>query len=171
MLTRRQGLGLAGGFAAALVLPGSAPAEEAAEIAMAGDRDGARVWFEPAGLLVAPGRTIRWVSRDPVNAHTATAYHPQNGGRPLRIPQAAKPWDSGYLLDGEAFEVTLAEEGVYDYFCLPHELAGMVGRIVVARAGAEPRDPPEAADGLPDAARAALPAVAEIMAKGAVGRR
>ena len=39
--------------------------------------------------------------------------------------------------------MTLTVEGVYDYFCIPHEHAGMVGRIVVGEAtgpGAEPFD-------------------------------
>ena len=34
---------------------------------------------------------------------------------------------------GRHFEVTLTVPGVYDYFCAPHEVAGMVGRIVVGR--------------------------------------
>ena len=31
------------------------------------------------------------------------------------------------------FDVTLTAPGVYDYFCTPHEAAGMVGRIVVGK--------------------------------------
>ncbi len=31
--------------------------------------------------------------------------------------------------------VRLSVEGIYDYFCKPHEFAGMVGRIVVAGQG------------------------------------
>ena len=51
--------------------------------------------FNPIGLRVAPGTTVRWVVE--ANVHTATAYHPANGGHPLRIPERAEPWDSGYL--------------------------------------------------------------------------
>ena len=61
----------------------------------------------------------------------------------MRIPEGAAPWHSDYLLPGERFEATLAAEGVYDYFRVPHELAGMVGRIVVGRPigpGARPFD-------------------------------
>jgi plastocyanin len=96
--------------------------------------EGAHVDFDPIGLRVAPGTTVRWVVE--ANVHTATTYHPANDGHPLRIPQRAEPWDSGYLVEpGEAFEVTLTAEGVYDYFCAPHEVAGMVGRIIVGRPG------------------------------------
>jgi hypothetical protein len=66
--------------------------------------------------------------------HTATAYHPANAQHPLRIPAGASPWDSGYLVNpGDSFEVQLTIEGIYDYYCTPHEAAGMVGRIVVSR--------------------------------------
>jgi hypothetical protein len=67
-------------------------------------------------------------------ANTSTAYHPDNDGHALRIPEAAESWDSGYLVEpGDQFEVTLTVEGVYDYFCTPHEMAVMVGRIIVDR--------------------------------------
>jgi hypothetical protein len=73
---------------------------------------------------------------------------------------------------GGRFEVTLAVEGVYDYFCLPHEAGGMVGRIVVGRPagpGARPVDyfvgQPGTQDWLPvpDAARRSFPAVEAIL--------
>src|SRR5207248_347887 len=55
----------------------------------------------------------------------------QNAGHSLRIPEAAIPWDSGFLVNrGDHFEVRLTVPGVYDYYCQPHEAAGMVGRIV-----------------------------------------
>jgi hypothetical protein len=34
---------------------------------------------------------------------------------------------------GLSFEVTLTVEGVYDYYCTTHEMAGMVGRIIVGQ--------------------------------------
>jgi plastocyanin len=139
-----------------------ATAAEVAEIRMLSDPDGARVGFDPVGLRVAPGTTVRWVVE--ANVHTATAYHPANGGRPLRIPERAEPWDSGYLVEpGEAFEVTLSAEGVYDYLCVPHEVAGMVGRIIVGRPGGPGAGPP--GEGVPPAARAAFPSIERIMAE------
>ena len=44
-----------------------------------------------------------------------------------------RPWDSKYLLPGKVFEIELTVEGVYDYFCTPHEAAGMVGRLIVGK--------------------------------------
>ena len=151
-LTRREVLSTAAGSAAAILLR-AARAHAAGEvvIGMAGRRDGSHVWFAPVGLWVAPGTRVRWINDDAGNAHTATAYHPASGERQRRIPEGAEPWDSGYLLPGESYAVSLVMPGVYDYFCLPHEHAGMVGRIVVGNV-AEPEfgaagtgEPPPAA--------------------------
>lgn len=162
-LSRRA---LLAGAGAALALP--ARAAGPAEIAMRGTGDGAHVWFDPAGMLVPPGQTVRWINGEKGNVHTTTAYHPANFGRPRRIPAAARPWDSDYLMPGEAFEVMLTEPGVYDFYCVPHEHAGMVGRIVV---GAVPPDwQGWPAGDLPQVALAAFPSAETIAAQGSVRR-
>ena len=140
-------------------------------ITMRSDRLGANVWFDPIGVRVDPGTTIRWHLHE--NVHTATAYHPANGARSLRVPHGAEPWDSGYLVEpGTAFSVTLVAEGVYDYFCLPHEAAGMVGRIIVGAPGGpgarpfdyfERWDPAPGWLPVPEAAQRAFPSVQSIM--------
>lgn len=139
---------------------------------MQGNTDGSHVWFDPIGLRIEPGQTIRWVNLDPGNAHTATAYHPKNFEHPLRIPENAAPWNSDYLLPDESFSVTLPVEGVYDFFCVPHEHAGMVGRIVVGWPDTSSADhlPVQAVgqDPIPEIALKAFPAVEEIMKRGVV---
>jgi len=170
ILTRRRVCGLGGGLIAALALPLlPAGAGGIAEITMTGTGDGARVWFEPAGLHVEPGQTIRWTNRDPSNVHTATAYHPANDDHPLRIPHGAEPWDSGYLVLDQSFDVVLTRPGVYDYYCIPHEMAGMVGRIVVGRPGDDGwQGAKTTGEGLPEVALRAFPDVTEILERGTV---
>jgi plastocyanin len=139
---------------------------------MQGNADGSHVWFNPIGLRIKPGQTIRWINLDPGNSHTATAYHPKNFERPLRIPEGAKPWNSDYLLPNESFLVTLKDEGVYDFFCVPHEHAGMVGRIIVGKPDRSSVDrlPTQTAGGepIPEVALRAFPSVDEIMRRGIV---
>lgn len=146
-----------------------APARAAGEIriAMRGSAGGAHVWFGPRGLLIEPGQTVRWVNEDAGNSHTSTAYHPDNH-KPLRMPQGARPWNSGYLLPRESFAVTFEVPGVYDYFCLPHEAAGMVGRIVVGKTMAVARPYVDSDGQLFPAALAQLPATARIVERGRV---
>ncbi len=172
---------MAGGLAlASLAGPGAVRAGRPTEIQMHSSARGEEVWFDPIGVRIQPGQTVRWIMASPGNPHTTTAYHPRNANHSLRIPEAAAPWDSGFLVKpGDIFEVTLTIEGVYDYFCLPHEAAGMVGRIVVGRPGGPGALPfdyfagraaTEAWIPVPDAARAVFPSIAAIVADGAVRR-
>lgn len=141
-----------------------AAAADTIEVGMAGTPNGSHVWFRPRGLRIQRGQTVRWVNQEAGNVHTVTAYHPDNG-QPLRIPDQAKAWDSGYLMPGASFEITFDTPGVYDYFCIPHEHAGMVGRIVVGDevdATTLPYTQTDAA--LPAVAVAGFPSVADILA-------
>jgi plastocyanin len=155
-LLQLGGLALAG-------LPFTAAAAEPFEILMRGNANGSSVWFDPWGIKVAPGTVMRWRNTDRGNSHTTTAFHPQNNEHQLRIPAGAKPWNSDYLLPDETFEVMLTIPGVYDYFCIPHEMAGMVGRIVVGDPGVIP---PVAATGMSDK----FPLVADILRLGRIER-
>jgi plastocyanin len=103
------------------------------EIHMKNNLTGGVVGFDPVGALLRPGQTVRWVCD--ANVHIATAYSPTNEGHSLRISSDAEPWDWDFLLPGKTFEVTLTVDGVCDYFCMPHEEAGMVGRLIVGKAG------------------------------------
>jgi plastocyanin len=170
--SRRQFLRLGGGVVATLSLPPAAgSANDIVEIRMQGRKDGSHVWFDPIGLQIEPGQLIRWINGDPGNSHTSTVYHPEKFNRPLRMPRTAEPWDSDYLLPNEAFTANLTVPGVYDYYCHPHEHAGMVGRIVVGTPSRQswinlPSGMGEGA--LPLAAINALPSVEEILQKGIV---
>lgn len=169
-------------FLAALV-PFSADlhAEErrVVEVRMITSADGAQVYFDPVGIHLRPGDSVRWIQ---VNGyHSVAAYHPANGNRELRIPEEAEPWDSDILLgqypnNGASFEHTFTVEGVYDYFCLPHEAAGMVGRIVVGKPGSGPATrpfnyaPEKRWKPVPAAAQAQFPSI-ETIANQQVVRR
>ncbi|TPM27870.1 hypothetical protein FJ955_18315 [Mesorhizobium sp. B2-2-2] len=138
---------------------------------MKGRDDGSDVWFNPIGVLIKPGQMVRWTNLNPGSSHTTTAYSPKNFGRPLRMPKAAIPWASDYLLPNETFSVTFTEQGVYDYFCIPHEHAGMVGRIIVGEPLKNGWTQLDGANGnLPEDALKAFPTVEEIMARGIVLR-
>jgi len=139
-----------------------------------------KAYFDPAGVHIVLGDTVRWVQVS--GFHSITAYHPKNDNHELRIPQAAQPWDSDILLaqspkPDATFEHVFTVAGVYDYFCKPHELAGMVGRIVVGEPGDGPGTKPfgYAPDArwkpVPEVARKALPSIAEIVQTGKVRTR
>ena len=178
MPTRREFLRAGGVALAGLAFPSTARvavlrtsrATQDIEIHMRSDQLGARVWFDPIGVYIEPGQTVRWIVSE--NVHTTSAYHPQNSNHSLRIPQDATPWDSGFLSPGEHFELELMTQGAYDYYCMPHEEAGMVGRIIVGKPngpGALPFDYYQGRPGttnwrpVPPAAQKAFPSIERIM--------
>lgn len=108
---------------------GAAPASGVRVVKMGGPRG--ELVFNPDRLRIQPGETVQWVVESA--GHSTTAYHPQNHeGYRSRIPDGAQPWNSGILLQrGAQFAYTFTMPGVYHYYCIPHEGAGMVGAIVV----------------------------------------
>lgn len=85
-------------------------------------------YFEPTGLFIKKGDIVRWIADTP--HHTVTAYHRQHA-KTHRVPEGVPPFSSPVVPVGEFWEYTFDIEGVYDYWCGPHELYGMVGRLVV----------------------------------------
>jgi len=96
---------------------------------------GGQWYFDPAGLYIQKGQKVRWESTK--WGATVTAFHPANFNHELRIPENAKPFDSGVIGDSyrNTYEWTFEVEGTYDYFSRNHESLGMVGRIVVGAPG------------------------------------
>lgn len=132
---RRRFVGLLG--AAAAGSPGATgmgTAQGTPVVSMGND------YFDPIGLSVDPGTTVRFEVA--TGAHSATAYED-------RIPANATPFDSGTFSRG-AFEHTFEQPGTYDYYCVPHESRGMVGRIVVGEPAGPAEDSPIPAGTVPD---------------------
>jgi plastocyanin len=102
--------------------------------------------FDPDSLTVAPGDTVVFENVGGVG-HSVTAYEEN-------IPEGAGYWasggfdseqaardaysasggiaDTGNVPGGESWSHTFETEGVHEYFCIPHEGAGMVGDIEVS---------------------------------------
>ena len=98
------------------------------------------IWYyDPVGLYVRKGETVHWVAVR--GAPSVTAFHPANDNHELRIPEGAKPFDSGMLATGDTFQWTFDVEGTYDYFSKYHEGIGLIGRIVVGKPGGPAEKP------------------------------
>ncbi|MEF8894490.1 cupredoxin domain-containing protein, partial [Halodesulfurarchaeum sp.] len=96
------------------------------------DQGAGRYVFTPAVVWLEPGGTIFWTFEE--TDHTVTVYHPQYD-KPKRIPDAAEtPFNSEFTGGGEpgtSFNFVFNVEGVWNYFCKPHEERGMVGMVIV----------------------------------------
>lgn len=95
-------------------------------------------YFEPTGLAVEPGDTVRFNMATP--HHNVNAYHPAFGYT-QRVPDDVPPFSSPILSVGEYWLYTFETEGVHNIMCSPHELFGMVGSIVVGSASGPGANP------------------------------
>jgi len=132
----------------------SSDGEAATETAESGDGGSGSEWtetstvemtdelaYEPKNIQVEAGTTITFENVGSIG-HTVTAYEDKipdgadyfaSGG--FDSLQAAKDGYSngqeGNIPEGESYEVTLETTGTYEYYCIPHEMNGMVGKIKV----------------------------------------
>jgi hypothetical protein len=88
-------------------------------------------------------------------AHSATAYHPDNqNALRRRVPDTAAAWDTEVFGETGAYRnVTFEAEGTHDYFCIPHKMIGMVGRVVVGEPGGPAEESQNPDLRLPDSER------------------
>lgn len=150
--TRRQylrALGAAGLATTALPLAGCSAPSNGNDGGDGGDGDGGSqtvtvdmtddLTFEPETVEVAVGDTVRWVNVGSIG-HTVTAYEDRipdgaeyfaSGG--FDNEQAAKDGypQEGNIGEGGTYEHTFETAGDHEYYCIPHELNGMVGTVRV----------------------------------------
>lgn len=99
--------------------------------------------YDPDELPVAPGGTVVWENVGSTT-HTVTAYEagiPEDaayfasgGATSEEAARDAYP-DAGGIGVEESFQHTFDTLGTYEYFCIPHESAGMTGVIKVSEEG------------------------------------
>lgn len=85
-------------------------------------------FFDPVGLFIQPGDAVVFKAIGP--RHTVTAYHPAYA-KVQRVPDGVAPFSSPVIAVGDSWQYTFTVPGVYDVWCLPHEMYGMVMRVVV----------------------------------------
>lgn len=95
-------------------------------------------YFEPTGLTIDVGDTVQFNLATP--HHNVNAYHPAFGYT-QRVPDGVAPFSSPILAAGDYWLYTFESEGVHDIVCAPHEVFGMVGRIVVGSASGPGANP------------------------------
>lgn len=110
----------------------------------AGDHDVGmtQVGFRPDQLTVEPGTTVEFRNTSS-HTHTVTSYqdaYPDgadywaSGGFDSQ-DEAVEAWASsnrgGKIEPNDSYEHTFEIPGSYNYYCIPHEDAGMAGQVLV----------------------------------------
>lgn len=87
--------------------------------------------FDPDSLTIKVGDSVTWDNESTIT-HTATCDPSKAADAShVKLPDGAEPWDSGDVAAGETFSHTFDVAGEYDYICIPHEMAGMLGKVIV----------------------------------------
>ena len=98
------------------------------------------VAFEPKELTVSQGDTVAW-KYAAGEAHNVVAYEDEipdgatywaSGGFESE-DAAVEGWDNGQgaVQSGQSYVHTFETTGEHNYYCVPHEMAGMVGTVIV----------------------------------------
>lgn len=146
------GIGLGTGLTGCTGILGRSETKEQETVTMISTDNGYH--FDPHVVQVKPGDTVTWECKS--GSHTTTAYHSEYD-KPTRIPDGAAPWDSGTLSENDTFEYSFETEGIYDYYCSPHEAMGMLGSVIVGEPDANGQPglaPPQ--ENLPEKAQTKL---------------
>lgn len=119
--------------------PGAAGREAAVEVGMTD-----QLTFTPDTVRVRVGQTVRWTNTS-VLLHTVTADPTKAANASnVSLPQGAPVFDSGNLAPGAVFEYTFTTPGTYQYICIPHELANMIGWVIVTESEPDEDHGPDA---------------------------
>jgi plastocyanin len=90
-------------------------------------------FYAPSKITIKSGDTVQWVNDgSTVHSVSTDASNAQNP-KDTSMPKGAAPFDSGFIPPGGNYSYTFKVPGMYHYYCLPHEKAGMSGVIVVKK--------------------------------------
>ena len=105
------------------------PQEEAAPAATVVMTD--RQEFIPFFVTIQQGETVEWRNISQLH-HTVTADPDEvTLTNNVILPEGAEPFRSHTIQPGETYRHTFEVPGTYQYVCLPHEPANMIGRVIV----------------------------------------
>lgn len=109
--------------------------------------------FDPMGLQIDVGDVVRFDFLSP--DHSVTPYHPAHG-RQQRVPDAEVPFSSPLVPAGGFWLFEFDHAGTYDLYCGPHQIFGMVMRLVVGDPDSPQYDGDFGTQGRPPVSAAAL---------------
>jgi plastocyanin len=79
--------------------------------------------FIPRDITIPMGETVKWVWEE--------GFHTTTSGTGSADPQAGALWDEFITSSDTTFSFQFNDEGVFPYFCIPHESLDMKGTVTV----------------------------------------
>lgn len=87
--------------------------------------------FEPSTIRIKVSQIVVWKNTSFL-VHTVTA-DPELAAKAedVHLPDHAETFNSGDVSPGKEYSHAFRIPGTYRYFCIPHEVDGMLGTIIV----------------------------------------
>jgi plastocyanin len=96
--------------------------------------------YQPDSIVITAGQTVEWHNNGQVSHSVVDDAKRAAKPDDALIPRDVSTFSSGNIMPGHVYKHTFKVPGRYRYFCMSHELDGMVGEVIVrpASPGGEP---------------------------------
>ena len=106
----------------------ASPGPEPAKIVEMNDEDPE---YEPSSIVITAGQTVEWHNNGQVSHSVVDDAKRVAKPEDALIPTGVPAFNSGNIMPGGIYKHTFTIPGRYRYFCMSHELDGMVGEVIV----------------------------------------
>jgi plastocyanin len=120
----------ADGVQASIAAPGSSTLSESepVKIVQMNDEDPE---YDPRSIVITAGQTVEWHNNGQVSHSVVDDAKRAAKPDDALIPNGVETFNSSNVMPGGTFRHTFKVPGRYRYFCMSHELDGMVGEVIV----------------------------------------
>jgi plastocyanin len=91
--------------------------------------------YQPSDVVITVGQTVEWHNNGQVSHSVVDDARRAAKPDDALIPAGVETFSSGNVMPGGAYRHTFTVPGRYRYFCMSHELDGMVGEVIVLPKG------------------------------------
>jgi plastocyanin len=96
--------------------------------------------YQPDSIVIRVGQTVEWINTGQVSHSVVDDPTRANKVEDVLLPSEVPTFSSGNVMPGGKYRHTFTTPGKYRYFCMSHEIDGMIGEVIV-----EPPTPAETA--------------------------
>jgi plastocyanin len=87
--------------------------------------------YQPDSIIIRAGETVEWVNTGDVSHSVVDDPTKANKPDDVTLPADVPTFSSGNVLPGGKYRHTFLTPGTYRYFCMSHEVDGMIGEVIV----------------------------------------
>ncbi len=93
--------------------------------------------YQPDSIVIRVGQTVEWINTGQVSHSVVDDPTRANKLDDVALPAEVPTFSSGNVMPGGKYRHTFTTPGKYRYFCMSHEVDGMIGEVIVEPPTAE----------------------------------